>query len=172
MTTTFITPARRPSVLRRALVAVALALGITATAMPAQEAAAGDLSYTVAGVRVTAPTWAAKVAVWTALGQRGDPYVYGAEGPSAFDCSGLTQYSWGKAGESLPRTSRSQSTFGRAVSKSSLRPGDLVFFYSPVSHVGIYIGNGYIVHAPYSGDVVRTARLASMSSYAGARRPY
>jgi cell wall-associated NlpC family hydrolase len=170
MTTTFITPARRPSVLRRALVAVALALGITATAMPAQEAAAGDLSYTVAGVRVTAPTWAAKVAVWTALGQRGDPYVYGAEGPSAFDCSGLTQYSWRKAGVYLPHSSRLQSTTGRFVSKSYLRAGDLVFFYSPVSHVAIYIGAGYIVHAPGSGDVVRMTKLAYMPSYAGARR--
>jgi len=63
-----------------------------------------------------------------------------------------------------------QSTMGSWVSKSSLRAGDLVFFYSPVSHVGIYIGAGYIVHAPGSGDVVRMAKLAYMPSYAGARR--
>ncbi len=172
MTTVRTTPARRASFFRRAALAVGLALGITATALPAQQAAAADLTYTIAGVRVTAPTWDAKVAVWTALGQRGDPYVYGAEGPSAFDCSGLTQYSWRKAGESIPRTSRSQSTFGRAVSKSNLRPGDLVFFYSPVSHVAMYIGAGYIVHAPYSGTVVQTEKLKYMPSYAGARRPY
>ena len=172
MTAVRTTPARRASFLRRAAVAVGLALGITATALPAQQAAAADLTYTIAGKRVTAPTWDAKVAVWTALGQRGDPYVYGAEGPNAFDCSGLTQYSWGKAGESIPRTSRSQSTFGTAVSKSSLRPGDLVFFYSPVSHVAMYIGNGYIVHSSTYGEPVKTVKLSYMSEYAGARRPY
>jgi cell wall-associated NlpC family hydrolase len=172
MATACTTPARRASFFRRAAVAVGLALGITATALPAQQAAAGDLTYTVAGKTVTAPTWAAKVAVWTALGQRGDPYVYGGSGPSSFDCSGLTSYSWRKAGEVIPRTSRAQSTYGRKVSKSSLRAGDLVFFYSPVSHVAMYIGAGYIVHAPYSGTVVKTTKLGYMPSYAGARRPY
>jgi cell wall-associated NlpC family hydrolase len=173
MTTTLPTPARRLSLIQRAVIAIALALGITATALPAQEAAAAPtLTYTVYGHTVTAPNWGSKVAVWTALGQRGDPYVYGAEGPSSFDCSGLTSYSWKKAGISIPRTSRSQSTYGRAVSKSALRAGDLVFFYSPVSHVALYIGAGYIVHAPSRGDVVRTTKLAYMSSYAGARRPY
>ena len=170
MTTICTTPARRISFLRRATVAIGLALGITATSLPAQEAAAADLTYTIAGVTVTAPTWAAKVAVWTALAQRGDPYVYGGSGPSSFDCSGLTSYSWRAAGVTIPRTSAAQSTFGSYVSKSSLRAGDLVFFYSPVSHVAMYIGNGYIVHAPYSGQVVQTAKLAYMPSYAGARR--
>jgi len=170
MTTIRTTPARRFSLLRRATVAIGLALGITATSLPAQEAAAADLTYTIAGVTVTAPTWSAKVAVWTALAQRGDPYVWGGDGPSSFDCSGLTQYSWGNAGVYLPHSSRMQSTMGSYVYKSRLRPGDLVFFYSPVSHVGIYIGAGYIVHAPGSGDVVRMAKLAYMPSYAGARR--
>ena len=170
MTTIRTTPARRFSLLRRATVAIGLALGITATSLPAQEAAAADLTYTIAGVTVTAPTWSAKVAVWTALAQRGDPYVWGGDGPSSFDCSGLTQYSWGKAGVYLPHSSRMQSVTGSYVSKSSLRAGDLVFFYSPVSHVGIYVGAGYIVHAPGSGDVVRMAKLAYMPSYAGARQ--
>ncbi len=172
MTTACTTPARRASFFRRAAVAVGLALGITATALPAQQAAAADLSYTVAGKKVTAPTWDAKVAVWTALGQRGDPYRWGGSGPSSFDCSGLTSYSWRKAGEVIPRTSRSQSTFGRAVSKSNLRPGDLVFFYSPVSHVAMYIGAGYIVQAASSGTVIHMTKLSYMPSYAGARRPY
>jgi cell wall-associated NlpC family hydrolase len=172
MTTICTTPARRIGLLRRATVAIGLALGITATTLPAQEAAAGTLSYTIGGATVTAPSWGAKVAVWTALAQRGDPYVWGGSGPSSFDCSGLTSYSWARAGITIPRTSSAQSTYGRAVSSSELRAGDLVFFYSPVSHVAMYIGNGYIVHAPTSGDVVRVTKLAYMSSYAWARRPY
>src|SRR3954453_10390613 len=170
MTTIRTIPALPLPLLRRAAVAIGLALGITATALPAQEAAATTLTYTIAGVSVTAPTWDAKVAVWTALAQRGDPYVWGGGGPSSFDCSGLTQYAWGKAGVYLPHSSRMQSTMGRAVSKSSLRPGDLVFFYSPVSHVAMYIGAGYIVQAPHSGDVVRMTKLAYMPSYAWARQ--
>ena len=173
MTTVRTTPARRLPLLRRAAVAVSLAIGITATALPAQSAAAaGTLTYSIAGVSVTAPTWAAKVAVWTALGQRGDPYSYGAAGPSSFDCSGLTSYSWKVAGRTIPRTSRAQSTYGTAVSKSSLRPGDLVFFYSPVSHVGIYVGNGRMVHSSTYGQPVKLVELKYMSGYAGARRPY
>jgi cell wall-associated NlpC family hydrolase len=168
--TTGTIPTCRMPFFRRAFVALGLALGLTFTALPAPTAAASSLTYTIAGQTVTAPTWAAKVAVWTALAQRGDPYVWGGDGPSSFDCSGLTQYSWGKAGVYLPHSSRTQSTMGSYVSKSSLRAGDLVFFYSPVSHVGIYIGAGYIVHAPGSGDVVRMAKLAYMPSYAGARR--
>jgi cell wall-associated NlpC family hydrolase len=172
MTTAVYTHAPRPSFIRRALVAVVLALGLTATALPAQEAQAATLTFSFGSHTVTAPTSDARAASLWALWQRGDPYVYGAEGPSSFDCSGLTWFAWMKAGHSIPRTSRSQSTFGRYVSKSYLRAGDLVFFYSPVSHVGIYVGDGYIVHAPHSGDVVRLARLSYMPSYAGARRPY
>ena len=172
MTTICTTPARRLSFLRRATVAIGLALGLTVTALPAQEAAAGTLTYTVAGATVTAPNWGAKVAVWTALNQRGDPYSWGGSGPSSFDCSGLTSYSWRAAGITIPRTSSAQSTYGRYVTKSSLRAGDLVFFYSPVSHVAMYIGNGYIVHAPSSSDVVRVTKLGYMDSYAWARRPY
>jgi cell wall-associated NlpC family hydrolase len=170
MTTTGTIPGFRLPFFRKTVVALALALGLTVTGLPAPSASAASLSFTIAGQTVTAPSWAAKVAVWTALGQRGDPYVYGGSGPSSFDCSGLTSYSWRAAGVSIPRTSREQSTFGSYVSKSSLRAGDLVFFYSPVSHVAMYIGNGYIVHAPYSGSVVQTAKLAYMPSYAGARR--
>jgi cell wall-associated NlpC family hydrolase len=168
--TTCTMPAFRLPIFRKALIALVLALGLTVTALPAQQAAASTLTYTIAGHTVTAPTWAAKVAVWTALGQRGDPYVWGADGPSSFDCSGLTQYSWGRAGVSLPHSSRMQSAMGSYVSKSSLRAGDLVFFYSPVSHVAIYIGAGYIVQASTPGTVVSVTKLAYMPSYAGARR--
>ncbi|MCF6733988.1 NlpC/P60 family protein [Blastococcus sp. KM273129] len=119
---------------------------------------------------VTAPSSAAQVAVNTALAQIGDPYVWGAGGPNAFDCSGLTSYAYAAAGVTLPHSSRSQSQMGTPVSRSQLQPGDLVFFYSPVSHVGMYIGNGQMVHASTSGQPVKVASLDSMGSYNSARR--
>jgi cell wall-associated NlpC family hydrolase len=111
---------------------------------------------------------AAQIAIDTAMAQRGKPYVWAAGGPGSFDCSGLTSYAYRAAGISLPHSSLSQSRMGQAVSRDQLQPGDLVFFYSPVSHVGIYIGNGQMVHAPTSGDVVKVAPL--MSGFSGARR--
>jgi cell wall-associated NlpC family hydrolase len=119
---------------------------------------------------VAAPSGAAQVAVNTALAQVGDPYVYGAGGPDAFDCSGLTQYAYSAAGVSLPHSSASQSRMGTPVSRDQLQPGDLVFFYSPVSHVGMYIGNGQMVHASTSGQPVKVASLDSMGSFNSARR--
>jgi cell wall-associated NlpC family hydrolase len=113
---------------------------------------------------------AAQTAVQTAMAQIGDPYVWGAGGPNAFDCSGLTQYAYAAAGISLPHSSRGQSTMGVAVSRSDLQPGDLLFFYSPVSHVGMYIGNGQMVHASTSGVPVKTASVDSMGSFNSARR--
>jgi cell wall-associated NlpC family hydrolase len=105
-----------------------------------------------------------------ARAQLGDPYRFAAAGPDAFDCSGLTSAAWKSVGVSLPRSSRSQTTAGTTVSKSALQPGDLVFFYSPVSHVALYAGNGQILHAPRPGTVVRYAPLDSMP-FAGAKRP-
>ena len=93
-------------------------------------------------------------AIETALIQVGDPYVWGASGPDGFDCSGLTSYAYAAAGVSLPRSSRSQATVGRQVSRGELQPGDLVFFYDPISHVGLYIGNGQMVHARTFGQPV------------------
>ncbi|SDF75279.1 Cell wall-associated hydrolase, NlpC family [Blastococcus aurantiacus] len=119
---------------------------------------------------VVANSGAAQVAIDTAMAQRGKPYVWAAGGPRAFDCSGLTQYAFAAAGISLPHSSRMQSQMGRSVSRSELQPGDLVFFYSPVSHVGIYIGGNQMVHAPTSGDVVKVASIDVMGGYAGARR--
>ncbi len=104
----------------------------------------------------------AKVAVQTALDQLGDPYVYGASGPDSFDCSGLTMYAWSAAGVALSHSSSVQSAQGTPVSISSLMPGDLVFYYSPVSHVGMYIGNGQVVHAPHTGSYVEVVPLNSM----------
>ncbi len=88
-----------------------------------------------------------------AKAQLGKPYSWGADGPNSFDCSGLTLRAWQQAGVNLPHSSRIQATMGTPVSTPA--PGDLVFFYSPVSHVGIYIGGGMMVAAPSSGDVVK-----------------
>jgi cell wall-associated NlpC family hydrolase len=121
-----------------------------------------------AGGAVVAGSEAAQIAIDTAMAQRGKPYVWAAGGPASFDCSGLTAYAYRAAGVSLPHSSRMQSQMGQAVSRDQLQPGDLVFFYSPVSHVGIYIGNGQMVHAPTSGDVVKVAPL--MGGFAGGRR--
>ncbi|MCA0145774.1 C40 family peptidase [Blastococcus sp. LR1] len=123
-----------------------------------------------AGAPVVANSRAAQIAVDTAMAQRGKPYVWAAGGPNAYDCSGLTQYAFRAAGISLPHSSRGQAGMGQAVSRAQLQPGDLVFFYSPVSHVGIYIGNGQMVHAPTSGDVVKVASVDTMRGFSGARR--
>ncbi len=117
-----------------------------------------------------APSGAAQTAVNTALAQVGKPYVWGAAGPNSFDCSGLTQYAYAAAGVSLPHSASMQSTMGRPVSKDQLQPGDLVFFYTPVSHVGMYIGNGQMVHASTSGEPVKVVPLSSMPDYNSARR--
>ncbi len=112
----------------------------------------------------------AAAAVGYALAQVGDSYVYGAAGPSAFDCSGLTMMSWAQAGVGLPHSSSAQFGSGPHVSSNDLQPGDLVFYYSPISHVAIYIGNGLIVHAANPGTGVRVAGVFSMP-YSGAVRP-
>lgn len=104
----------------------------------------------------------AAIAVHTALAQIGKPYVWGAAGPNSFDCSGLTMYSWAAAGVSLSHASSVQAYQGVPVSISDLQPGDLVFYYSPVSHVAMYIGNGQVVHAPHPGSYVQIVPLTSM----------
>jgi cell wall-associated NlpC family hydrolase len=119
---------------------------------------------------VPAPSKAAGTAVNAALAEQGKPYVWGAAGPDSFDCSGLTMWAWGKAGVSLPHNAASQQSMGTPVPQSQLAPGDLVFFGSPAYHVGMYIGNGMMVHAPTSGENVKVVSLSSMSDYAGASR--
>jgi cell wall-associated NlpC family hydrolase len=109
-------------------------------------------------------------AVAYAKSKIGDAYVYGAAGPSAFDCSGLTMAAWATAGVSLPHSSSAQYSSGRHISESELQPGDLVFYYSPISHVGMYIGNGQIVNALNPGAGVRISGLHDMP-YVGAVRP-
>jgi cell wall-associated NlpC family hydrolase len=112
----------------------------------------------------------AAAAIKYAMAQVGKSYVYGAAGPNAFDCSGLTMRAWGTAGVSLPHSSRAQFGTGTRISESQLQPGDLVFYYSPISHVGMYIGNGMIVNAQNPGAGVRVTSLHTMP-YVGAVRP-
>jgi cell wall-associated NlpC family hydrolase len=154
---------------RRALIALLTGAGVVLTPLTAQ---ANGSAPPVAGpvAPVVAATPAAQVAVNTALDQLGDPYVWGGAGPDSFDCSGLTQFAYAAAGISLPHSAEMQSTIGTPVARADLQPGDLVFFYSPVGHVGIYIGNGQMVHAPTSGDVVRVANVDDMWDYNSARR--
>jgi peptidoglycan DL-endopeptidase CwlO len=104
-----------------------------------------------------------------ALSRRGDPYVWGAAGPSAFDCSGLVMWAYAQVGISLPHYTGAQWTMGIHVSRSQLQPGDLVFFYADVSHVGMYIGNGLMVDAPDFGQAVQVQPVM-WAVYAGAVR--
>jgi cell wall-associated NlpC family hydrolase len=112
----------------------------------------------------------AAVAVHFAMAQVGKPYVYGASGPGAYDCSGLTMASWGAAGVGLSHSSSAQFGEGTHISPSQLQPGDLVFYYHPISHVGMYIGNGMIVNAENPSAGIRVAPLYSMP-FVGAVRP-
>jgi len=112
---------------------------------------------------------AARIAIRTACAQVGDPYVWGATGPNAFDCSGLTQYAYKAAGIYLTHFTGAQWNEGRAVSRSDARPGDLVFFYSDLHHVGLYLGNGLMVHAPRTGKPVQVTKISYMP-VAGFRR--
>ena len=114
----------------------------------------------------------AGIALKFAFKQIGDRYVFGAAGMQYWDCSGLTMRAFRTAGVSLPHSSAAQSRMGKPVSRSQLRPGDLVFFGRPVSHVGIYVGGGRMVHAPRSGSRVKVASASNMGSkpYVGARR--
>ncbi|WP_167747940.1 C40 family peptidase [Streptomyces pluripotens] len=102
-----------------------------------------------------APDARAAAAVAAARSALGRPYVWGANGPSGFDCSGLMQWSYGHAGVHLPRTSQEQRFAGRRVPLSQARPGDLVVYRSDASHVAMYVGNGRVIHAPYPGAAVR-----------------
>jgi peptidoglycan DL-endopeptidase CwlO len=114
----------------------------------------------------------AGIALKYALKQIGDRYVFGAAGMVTWDCSGLTMRAYQAAGVSLPHSSAAQSRMGKKVSLSQLKPGDLVFFGRPVSHVGIYLGGGKMVHAPRSGSRVKVAVSGSLGRkpFVGARR--
>jgi cell wall-associated NlpC family hydrolase len=136
----------------------------------AQAAHSGQAVAPAAVARPVAASGSAQAAVDTALAQVGDAYVWGASGPNAFDCSGLTQYAYAAAGVSLPHSSRIQSQMGTAVSRAELQPGDLIFYYSPVSHVAMYIGNGQMVHASTAGQPVKVVSIDSMGGITAMRR--
>lgn len=107
-------------------------------------------------------------AVSAAESKIGAPYVWGATGPSSFDCSGLVQWAFGQTGVSVPRTTYAQQAGGVAVSRGNLQPGDLVLYYGG-DHIGIYAGNGQVIHAPTSGDSVKRSPLDSMPFHAAVR---
>ena len=108
-----------------------------------------------------------------ASGLVGVPYRYGGDTPSGFDCSGLVYYIFSELGMSVPRTAAQQRVAARHVPEDALQPGDRVFFYTPEDHVGIYLGNGEVVHAPATGRSVERARLDQpffIMGYAGGGR--
>jgi cell wall-associated NlpC family hydrolase len=124
------------------------------------------------GLKYTGPASGnAAAALSFAYAQIGKPYVFGGTGPGGYDCSGLTQAAWRAAGVELPRTTWQQWTAGRPVDMSDLQAGDLIFSEG-LGHVSIYAGNGQMVHAPQTGDVVKVVALSAYGrSFAGARRP-
>jgi hypothetical protein len=108
---------------------------------------------------ISFPAGSSSMVALLALSHLGQPYVWGATGPYSFDCSGLVCYVYAQIGVRLPRVTFSQACAGRAVAVAELAPGDLVFFRGN-AHVGIYLGAGYFIHAPHTGDVVRISPLA------------
>src|SRR5215218_5684025 len=155
---------------RGALVALVAGAGVALTPLPALANTGGPAAPAAVAAPAVAPNHAAQIAVDTALSQQGKPYAWGGAGPRSYDCSGLVQYAYKAAGRALPHSSRIQSTIGVPVAKANLRPGDLVFFYSPVSHVGIYIGHGQMVHASTYGQPVKVINIDHMPGYNTARR--
>ncbi|MET7294661.1 C40 family peptidase [Streptomyces griseoloalbus] len=149
---------RVPSLMARAGTASALTLA----------AVGGSIVVPGAASEAAAASTAGK-ALRIAAAKKGSPYQWGATGPHRFDCSGLTLYSFKKAGKKLPRTAAAQYNKTRHISAGNRRAGDLVFFHSGsyVYHVGIYAGQGKIWHAPKTGDVVRLQKIWSRSVWYG-----
>ncbi|MFD3548897.1 NlpC/P60 family protein [Streptomyces sp. NPDC058655] len=148
---------------KRAVTAKLAAARRLLNAMPSEERAAFERASRSGGRAAGLPEPAAAgpssgraaTAVMAARAAVGRPYIWGSTGPSGFDCSGLMVWSYRQAGVSLPRTSQAQRHAGRQVPLSQARPGDLVTYRSDASHVGMYVGNGQVVHAPYPGARVR-----------------
>ncbi|WP_030542653.1 C40 family peptidase [Streptomyces albus] len=140
------------------------------------EAAAGTDTGTSAGTDTSAGSGTtettgtkAQQAIEFARAQIGKPYVWGATGPNSYDCSGLTGAAWKAAGVTLPRTTYDQVNTGTRIAKSAMQPGDLIFFYDDISHVGLYIGGGQMIHAPKPGTNVRIESIDTMPFYAATR---
>ncbi|CUW26914.1 C40 family peptidase [Streptomyces reticuli] len=149
---------RVPSLMARAGTASALTLA----------AVGGSIAVPGLATEASAATTATK-ALKVAASKKGAPYAWGATGPRRFDCSGLTLYSFKKAGKKLPRTAAQQYNTTRHISARSRKAGDLVFFHSGsyVYHVGIYAGHGKIWHAPKTGDVVKLQKIWTKSVWYG-----
>lgn len=181
---------RRSKIARNAAAFTATVAGVTALAAPAANAnplndiqgylggfdspqfsglqdvagALNDLNglagqFTGGNIASVAPSTGAAI-VDAARSKIGSPYVWGATGPNSFDCSGLTSWAYSQVGKSIPRTSQEQAAQGTPVSTPAL--GDIVSFYSGATHVGIFSGNGNVIHAPQSGDVVKEASMDYM----------
>ncbi len=137
-----------------------------------QEEDADQASSLAAAKALSAVSGRAGKALQFALKQIGDRYVFGADGMTLWDCSGLTMRAYQSGGVSLPHSSRAQYSYGKSIKRGALKPGDLVFFGRPISHVGIYIGGGKMVHAPRSGSRVKVASAFDLGRkpYIGARR--
>jgi len=142
----------------------------TAAAAAAAAAANKTLIKTVALPQSPGGSSVAQRAVASAMTRLGDRYVFGATGPSRFDCSGLVQWAFRQAGISTTHYTGTLYNDYRHIPESQLKPGDLVFFYRDHHHVGIYIGNGLMINAPHTGDVVRIASIAAHGYYSGAVR--
>ena len=164
--------------LMRVLASGALAVGLLATAPTVDAHATSAAKSAKSATSATADRHHKKLthrertarkvasALAIARNQKGDPYRYGAAGPGAFDCSGLTYYSFRRAGfGNIPRTSSAQARFADRISRAKMKRGDLMFFYDGggVYHVGVFAGAAkgkrYVLHAPYSGTRVRTDRV-------------
>jgi cell wall-associated NlpC family hydrolase len=167
---------RRQEELRRQALERKLAAERAAREQAAREAAAQEAAQQEASQTSSEPSSAAEQAIAFAKAQLGEPYQWGATGPDSWDCSGLTMMAYQSAAVSIPRTSREQWTFGTHIdSMADLLPGDLVFFASgsdpsTIHHVGLYIGDGEMIHAPHTGDVVSIDSI-NRDDYFGATRP-
>jgi len=146
--------------LQAELAAEQAAVGVDLSGPGTPGASAADSASAEFVANYPSPSGMAGVAVQAALTQLGVPYVYATALPGvSFDCSGLTHWAWGQAGVYLPRNSRMQANALPRVPVASAQPGDLVFYYSPISHVGIYLGSGQMVHAPNSSTVVKVSNV-------------
>jgi peptidoglycan DL-endopeptidase CwlO len=151
-------------------VALPKAAAAVAVKLAAPRAAAPVAAAPVAAVPAMANSKAAAVLRY-AYAQLGKPYRYGAAGARTFDCSGLTMRAWAAAGVAISHNAAAQYGSTRHVARSALQPGDLVYFGRPIHHVGIYIGGGKFIEAPYTGADIRISNLSARHDYAGASRP-
>ncbi len=135
-----------------------------------RRAAAADRPPAAGSARPPAPAGRVAAVVRYAYAQLGKPYAWGAAGPNAFDCSGLTMMAWAQAGVSLPHSSRAQFDIGRHVTRAELRAGDLIYRNSPISHVSLYVGNGMQVAATHTGSTIKL-QSAWQGAIVGFSRP-